>query len=200
MGAQEPRRRGTQSRAADLERLAEARRRALEPRGWHLVVTRGFSLRAPPDFARGWLVGHLPFQDDGTAAREGAPIRVLSRGPVPAAITSFERKGLDRYSEWDLSDVSRVATLDSVWKGSRLELLGREEYRFMGDDNGSTVELTLRRKPVSFASRMGFALFPAMSATRVGTDVELFDQIDREYLSRDPMPERSAPGSRRSRC
>jgi len=74
-----------------------------------------------------------------------------------------------------------VVATDSLWKGGRLEILGREEHRFMGNSNGSIVELTLRRKPVSLVSRLGFAMFPTMSGVPVSREVATFEAIDRAF-------------------
>lgn len=162
-------------------RLATGRRRASEPRGWRLLYTRGYSLDAPPGFARDWLVRHLPFQaPDRTSDDERATV-VLSRGVTPAVLVSYIRRGLDRFTEWDLSFPDTVVATDSLWKGGRLELLGREEHRFMGNANGSIVELTLRRKPISMVSRLGFALFPTMSGVPVATEAVTFEAIDRAF-------------------
>jgi len=51
----------------------------------------------------------------------------------------------------------------------------------MGNANGSTVELTLRRKPISLVSRLGFALFPTMSGVSVSREDEAFAAIDRAF-------------------
>jgi hypothetical protein len=51
----------------------------------------------------------------------------------------------------------------------------------MGDDNGSILELSLHRKPVSLVSRMGFGLFPGMSGNRVSTEVELIGEMERAF-------------------
>ncbi|HTT44732.1 MAG TPA: hypothetical protein VMH38_01790 [Thermoplasmata archaeon] len=94
---------------------------------------------------------------------------------------SYSRTGLDRYTEWDLSVADTVITTDSVWKGDRLEILGREEYRFMGNANGSILELTVSRKPVSLVSRLGFALFPKMSGQPVKKEIEMVRAIDSDF-------------------
>jgi hypothetical protein len=51
----------------------------------------------------------------------------------------------------------------------------------MGNSNGSIVELTLRRKPVSLVSHIGFALFPMMSGIRVSREAKTFEAIDRAF-------------------
>jgi hypothetical protein len=51
----------------------------------------------------------------------------------------------------------------------------------MGNANGSIVELTLRRKPISLVSRLGFALFPTMSGVPVNREAETFEAIDRAF-------------------
>jgi hypothetical protein len=162
-------------------RLAIGRVRASEPRGWRLLYTRVYSLDAPPGFARDWLVRHLPFQaPDRTTEGEREAV-VLSRGACPAVRVSFHRRGLERFTEWDLANSDTVIATDSLWKGSRLELLGREVHRFMGNANGSIVELTLRRKPISLVSRLGFALFPMASGVSTEEEAATFEAIDRAY-------------------
>jgi hypothetical protein len=106
---------------------------------------------------------------------------VLAREPSPAIRVSYARRGLDRFTEWNLSIPDAVLSTDSVWKRDRLEILGREEYRFMGDENGSIFELSLHRKPVSLVSRVGFGLLPGMSGNAVSNEVELVDEIERAF-------------------
>jgi hypothetical protein len=159
-------------------RLAAARFRAVDPHGWRLLYTRGYSLAAPPDFARDWLVRHLPFQD---LARIDHAVVVLSREPLPAVRVSFRKLNLDRITEWDLSRPDLILATDSLWKRERLELLGREEHRFMGNANGSIVELTRRLKPISLVSRVGHALFPMTSRGPVDLEAATFTQLDRDF-------------------
>jgi hypothetical protein len=162
-------------------RLAVGRRRASEPHSWRHLYTRGYSIVAPPGFAREWLVRHLPFQAaDRTTEGERTTI-VLSRGPSPAILVSYRRRGLDRFTDWELSSPDMVVATDSLWRGRRLELLEREEHRFMGNESGSLVELTLRRKPVSLVSRLGFAVFPTMSGMPVSRGSQTFEAIDRAF-------------------
>lgn len=161
-------------------RLVAARLRAAEPRGWRRLYRRGYSTRAPPDFARSWLVGHLPFQGVLHSSDEDRSVTILTRGPQPAVRVEFSRNHLDRLTEWDLSDRSAVVAHDSIWRGTRLELLGLEEYRFFGDDNGSIVEITVARKPVSFISRVGFALDPVGGWNSNAEETALLQQLDRE--------------------
>jgi hypothetical protein len=103
---------------------------------------------------------------------------VLSREASPAIRVSYARRGLDRFTEWNLSNPAAVLASDSIWKGDRLEILGREEYRFMGDENGSILELSLYRKPVSFVSRVGFGLLPGMSGNTVSHEIELVGEME----------------------
>lgn len=161
--------------------LTVGRTMAAEPRGWRLLYTRGYSLSAPPEFARDWLIRHLPFQGPERTEDGDRTSVVLSRGPSPIVLVSYRRPRLDRITEWDLSSSDTVIATDSVWKGDRLEVLGREEHHFMGNANGSTVELTLRRKPISLVSRLGFALFPTMSGVSVSREDEAFAAIDRAF-------------------
>jgi hypothetical protein len=162
-------------------RLEAGRRLAGEPRGWRLLYTRGYSLSAPPGFARDWLTRHLPFQLPDHSEVADRTTQVLSREPSPATVVSYRRSRLDRFTEWDLSSADAVVATDSLWKRQRLELLGREEHRFMGNSNGSVVELTLRRKPVSPVSRLGFSLFPGMSGVPIPQEAKTFEAIDRAF-------------------
>ncbi|MCI4337349.1 MAG: hypothetical protein L3K17_09245 [Thermoplasmata archaeon] len=166
---------------ANDPRFTLGRERASETRGWHFLYTRGYSLTAPPGFARDWLVRHLPFQAPAYWADAERATVVLSRGPAPAILVTYRRRGLDRFTEWDLSSPDMLVATDSLWKGRHLEILGREEHRFMGNTNGSIVELTLRRKPVSLVSRLGFALFPTMSGLPIHREAETFEAIDRAF-------------------
>lgn len=165
-------------------RLAYARLRAAEPSGWRLVASRGYVLDAPPKFARDWIIEHLPFQSRPASDGGDSGIRVVSRGPVPAAITRFERTGLERYTEWDLSAQDLIAALDSVWKGSRLLMLSRSNTRFMGDENGAMLELTIYQKPVSVGSRLGLLLFPTLADPSRTTEATIYKAIDRDYSAR----------------
>lgn len=168
----------------DDPRLLAGRHRAGEPGGWHRMYARGFSVAAHPDFARDWLVRHLPFQAAFQTTEGDRIPTVVSREPVPAVRVSYRRLGLDRFTEWDLSSTAAVIATDSVWKGRRLEILGREEHRFMGNANGSIVEVTIWRKPVSLVSRLGFGLFPTASGNPVEKELEKFQALDREFRQR----------------
>jgi hypothetical protein len=104
---------------------------------------------------------------------------------------------LDRFTEWNLSIPDAVFATDSVWKRDRLEILGREEYRFMGDENGSILELSLHRKPVSLVSRVGFGLLPGMSGNTMSKEAELVDEIERAFTRVSSA--RAPPSEGRSR-
>jgi hypothetical protein len=176
------------------DRLDLARRLASEMHGWRLLYRRGYSLSAPPRYARSWLIDHLPYQAQDDRVEGDRRTFVLSREPSPAIRVSYTRRGLDRFTEWNLSIPDAVLSTDSVWKRDRLEILGREEYRFMGDDSGSILELSLHRKPVSLVSRMGFGLFPGMSGNTVSNEVELVGEIERGFAR---VPSARMPASER---
>ena len=162
-------------------RIDLARRLASEKPGWRLLYRRGYSLNAPPGFARSWLVDHLPYQAEDVRVEGDRRTMVLSREPSPAIWVYYARRGLDRFTEWNLSIPDAVLATDSVWKRDRLEIRGREEYRFMGDDNGTILELSLHRKPVSLVSRVGFGLLPGMSGNTLSHEVGLVGEIERAF-------------------
>jgi hypothetical protein len=176
------------------DRIDLARRLASEEQGWRLLYRRGYSLNAPPRFARSWLIDHLPYQAEDDRVEGDRRTLVLAREPSPAIRVSYARRGLVRFTEWNLSIPDSVLATDSVWKRDSLEILGREEYRFMGDENGSILELSLHRKPVSLVSRVGFGLLPGMSGNTVSNEVELVSEMERAFTRgssvRMPAPER----------
>jgi hypothetical protein len=163
------------------DRIDLARRLASVKRGWRLLYRRGYPLNAPPRFARSWLIDHLPYQAEDDRVEGDRRTFVLSRGASPAVRVSYARRGLDRFTEWNLSIPDAVLATDSVWKRDRLEIIGREEYRCMGDDNGSILELSLHRRPVSLVSRLGFGLLPGMSGNTVSNEVELVGEMERAF-------------------
>lgn len=172
---------------SDLERLERARRLASEVSGWRLVASRGYLLAAPPGFSRDWIIRHLPFQSRPSVGGEDRGIRVVSRAPTaPAAVTTFTRLALERYSQWDLSKEDQITSLDSVWKASRLLILSRTVTRLMGDENGTTLELSVYQKPISIGSRLGFALFPTMADPSRIIETTVYKAIDRDYSTRPP--------------
>jgi len=165
----------------DDDRIDLARQLACEEQGWRLLYRRGYSLNVPPRFARSWLVDHLPYHAEDVRVEGDRRTLVLSREPSPAIRVSYPRRGLDRFTEWNLSIPDAVLATDSVWRRNRLEILGREEYRFMGDENGSILELSLHRKPISLVSRVGFGLLPGMSGNTVSHEVGFVDEIERAF-------------------
>lgn len=169
-------------------RLAKARVRATNPTGWRLLYRRGYSIRAPPDYARGWLVRHLPFQGELRSSDAERSVTILARAPYPAVRVEFLRHHLQRLTEWDLSDPSAVVAHDSIWKGPRLELLASEAHHFYGDGNGSIVEITVRRKPASLVSRIGFALDPMGPGNPAHEESAMLEQIDKEYRASPRVP------------
>lgn len=176
---------GSSTEAPD-PRLAAARAVASEQRGWSLSYTRGYSVSAAPPGPRDWLLAHLPFQAPPHVETSDSTIDVLSRGPIPAVRVTFNRLRLARLTEWDLSSPSLVVAHDSVWKGERLELVSREEIEFMGNDNGSIIEVRKSHRPVSLVSRLGFGVFPESGATARREEAAIFSAMEAELHESRP--------------
>jgi hypothetical protein len=162
-------------------RLEAGRKHATDSHGWRVLYTRGYALDAPPEFARTWLIDHLPFQIATSIDRADRALVVLSREPFPAVRLSYPRLKLERITEWDLARSDRIIARDSLWRGKRLELLGREEHHFMGNANGSLVEVSRCLKPISLVSRLGHALFPTTSRGPAREEAATFNALDRDY-------------------
>jgi hypothetical protein len=132
--------------------------------GWKWLYTRGYTLEAPATFALHWMI-----------ERAGPAV------PRPAETRSD--KLVYKVTTWEKVGTEGITFHDEVYRGSKLQLLGEERYRFLGSAKGGCiVEVVALRKPFSLSSHVGLLLFPRWSVRTVEEEASLFDEIDRDYL------------------
>jgi hypothetical protein len=153
--------------------------------GWTTLYTRGYSLDSPAPFAFRWMIDHAPFGSHPVPADADQFNEVLQREPRPIVRTVFPRRRLERVTEWEIVEETRIVYHDRVFDRGRLHVLGRERYEFHGGEGvGSIVEVTVDRKPVSLSARIGFLLAPGAAARSRKEEMEIFDAIDADFHRR----------------
>ena len=153
--------------------------------GWAWIYTRGYSLRAPSEFALRRMAERT--EDPQSTSVRQSDLKSLGRvrADQPDSLGAHQSAGIHRVTTWEAVPPDGITFHDAVYRGERLLLLGEERYRFMGGDGaGCIAEVVVLRKPVSFTARLGLILLPELSVRSSKKEKSLFDEIDDDYRTR----------------